>query len=126
MIKVTVNELLEAQPVLNKITYTEMRAALSFRIMRAIKALDEIVKDVRDSYNQLIEKYAERDSDGNIVTVEKGIKIQEEFLTAFNNEYDALMATEIEVGMEPMPVEVLDHVEVTPYQAIMLDKFFEQ
>ena len=126
MVKVTIKELLEAQPIFNKIAYTEMRAALSFRIMRAIKALDEITNDVRDSYHQVITRYAAHDENGGIIMNEKGVKIEEEFLTTFNDEYDALMATEVEVGMEPMPVEVLDHVEVTPYQAIMLDKFFEQ
>lgn len=126
MVKVTIKELLEAQPVLTKITYTEMRAALSFRIMRAIKMIDEVFNDARDSYNQLIRKYAAHDENGEIIVDERGVKMEEEFLTTFNNEHDALMATEVEITIDPLPLEVLDHVEISPYQAIMLDKFFEQ
>ena len=124
MIKITINELINAVPILRELTTKNFKGVASFKIARLIREMDKESETFEKTRIALIEKYGARDNNGNLITEDKGaIHIIPEMINECNAEIAALLNTEIEIAGEPLPVEYFEDIEMNAEQAMAIDKF---
>lgn len=126
MIKTTINEILNATPVLRELAVKPFKGAMTFKIARLIRELDKETALFEESRSKLAEKYGVRNEDGELdISAEGNIKLQEDKINECNEELSNLLLTEVEINADALPVNAFDDIEIFPVQAIALDAFIE-
>lgn len=104
----------EAIGALNHLIDLDINASVAFRLMRIIKELSSIVDDKLKMEKKILEKWLERDENGNPIaakdengqTVEGAVSISN--MEEFSNEMSQLMAVENEISHEKINFEDLN------------------
>lgn len=104
----------EAIGALNHLIDLDINASVAFRLMRIIKELSSIVDDKLKMEKKILEKWVERDENGNPIaakdengqTVEGAVSISN--MEEFSNEMSQLMAVENEISHEKINFEDLN------------------
>ena len=126
MFTTTVGVLLDAQNILRKLSQTPMQAALSFKIARILTEIENHMVTYKKIENEVITRYAEKDSDGKVKTREDGgIIIPAEDIASFQEEISKLRACEVTFNCDKIPTEAFNTINATPIEAIALMKFVE-
>lgn len=127
MITATVNELLNVKTILQELATTPMSAKNSFSVLRALKTVDKEYEMIVETQRNMLEKYAERDAEGNIVPDENGMYIinkakQQDYI----EEASQFLNTEIELDIKPFSWDILEKLTISPTQFASLEKFVEE
>lgn len=126
MIKLTINELLNSTEILQKLASKELKARLALEIARMLKSAEREIQDFNEVRMKLINKYGEKDENGELITDEKGnCKIMQEEIKTFSNELNDLIATEIEINANKLKLEQIENLDFTPAEMSMLEPFLE-
>lgn len=104
------NETIEA---LNQLIDLDINASAAFKLSRAIKELSSIVEDKLKMEKRILEKYIEKDSDGNVIpvkndageVVEGAVNIIDP--ESFTKEMSELMSVEVAINYEKIKFEEL-------------------
>ena len=104
----------EAIKALNHLIDLDINASVAFRLMRIIKDLSSIVDDKLKMEKKILEKWVERDENGNPVvakdengqTVEGAVSISN--MEEFSNEMSQLMAVENQITHDKINFEDLN------------------
>jgi hypothetical protein len=74
----------------------------------------------------LVNKYGEKDENGELVTDEKGnCKIDAKESESFNAEFGDVINTEIEINANKLKLDDFDNLDFTPSDMILLEPFIE-
>lgn len=126
MIKVTLADAISAVPALESISQHNFNGVNAFKIARLIRELNKEVELFNQERRNLIEKYCERDEDGEMVTEDGNIRLQESYIDNFNNTLQVMLESEIEINASPLKIDSLEDITLTPQQAMSLEPFFEE
>ena len=126
MIKVTIADLLNSTDTLQKLSQKDFKAKLAWTIARLLKSAEKEIQQFNDTRMNLIKKYGEKDSDGELVTDDKGnCKIDRENLDSFNNELREVLEAEVELNANKIDMDLLGDVEFTPSDMAVLEPFVQ-
>ena len=126
MIKIKLGELVNSTEVLQKLSQTELKAKLSWAVTKLLKAADKEMQDFNEARMNLIQKYGEKDENGELITDEnKNCKIPEAGLQKFSAELNELVETEIEINVNPLNINDLEDKEFTPAEMAILEPFID-
>ena len=125
MIKATLAEIVSAVPALEAISQRSFNGVNAFKIARLIRELNKEVELFNQERRNLIEKYCERDDNGEMVTEDGNIRLQEAYIDNYNNTLQVMLDSEIEINASPLKIEALEDITLTPQQALSLEPFFE-
>lgn len=126
MIKIKLGELVNSTEVLQKLSQTELKAKLSWSVTKLLKAADKEMQDFNEARMNLIQKYGEKDENGELITDEnKNCKIPEAGLQEFSTELNELVETEIEINVNPLNIDDLADKEFTPAEMAILEPFVD-
>ena len=121
MITITVNDLLNAIPVLRELINKPFKGATAFKLARLMRELDKETTLFEESRQKLAEKFGERNKDGNLVLDKNGnVQLKPEKLEECNDEMINLLNTTLEINAEKIPISAFDDIEITPTQAIII------
>ena len=127
MIRVNLNEILNASDTFSKIMEQSFKGSLAFKIARLARELNKEVETFNAERQKLLNKYCVKTDDGNFDMDENGnLKLKPETIQEFNEEFNALLETEVEVNADKLPMEKIDDFNITPQQMLALEKFFEE
>lgn len=104
----------ETMESLDKLTDLDINAAIAFKLTRIIKEISSIVEDKVKMERRILDKYSEKDEEGNIVNPkdEQGNLIQGAVnitdMDSFSSEMKDLMEVESEIGYERINFEDLN------------------
>lgn len=126
MIKVTLADAISAVPALESISQHNFNGVNAFKIARLIRELNKEVELFNQERRNLIEKYCERDKNGEMVTEDGNIRLQESYIDNFNNTLQVMLDSEIEINASPLKIDSLEDITLTPQQAMSLEPFFEE
>lgn len=99
---------------INNFVEKDISATAAFKIARLLKTLSAIVEDKANAEKRILEKYTEKDEEGNMVQVkdettgeviENMVRISDP--EKFNEEMKELGEVEVDVEYEPIEVEKL-------------------
>jgi hypothetical protein len=126
MIKIVMNDLLNAVPVLKELSGRNFVGAVTFKIARLIRELDKEIALFDEARENIVEKYAVRKEDGSIDINEMGIiKIIDGQTEACNQELGSLLNAEIEVNADKIPADAFDNIEFSPSQALVIEALID-
>lgn len=120
----------ETIEALNKLLDVDINANVAFRLMRIIKEISSIVEDKNKMEQIIINKYAEKDENGNLTqtkdengnTIEGGVTIAD--MNSFSKEMSNLMETENEIEYDRINFEDLNLKIAKIKDLIRLDFLF--
>ena len=101
--KLTVQQIVDANQAIRDILQEKVPVMLSFRLALINKALEPTMTSYGNSRDELLNQY------GTPVEGAYGqFKIDPENTAAFNDSLQALLASEIEVDINPIPLQLFD------------------
>lgn len=130
MITVKVSDVLNSEDTLKKLMDISMKGRVAYKIARIAREVDKESQLFNDERNKLIEKYAERDEEGNYkYNSNEQIYIDtknSEVVKLFSDELNELLETEIEINVEKLSLDDLDETGLTPKDFNKLMAFIEE
>ena len=126
MIKIKLNDVVNATDTFTKIMQQSFKGSLAFKIARLARELDKEMQTFNAERQKIIDKYGEKDADGNLITGENGIvKFSPDSAADLNEEFNTLLNTELEINAEKLPMDSIDEFEITPQEMLNIEIFFE-
>lgn len=126
MIRITLNDILNSVQIFREISVKPLPIKTAFRVARLIRELDKENTTFETSRRAIIEKYADRNENGEMKQTEEGnIIIQQENIIECNNELNDLLNTEIEINADKLNIDDMGDIELTPAQAYNIEAFIE-
>jgi hypothetical protein len=127
MIKVSLNDIVNATETFNKIMQQSFKGSLAFKIARLARELDKEMKTFNDERQKIIQKYGEKDENGELKTDDNGnVKFEIDKLNEINEEFNALLNNQLEINAELLPMDKIDDFDITPQEMLNLEKFFTE
>lgn len=123
MIKVTVGNIMNAIPTLNKLVGASFAGRKAFIIARLIREINQESDIFDTSRAELIRRYAEKDEDGELIVTDGNVHIPPEDLAKCNEELLILQNTEVEINADKLPIEWFEDIDLTPAEATLIEPF---
>lgn len=114
--KITLGELLNGKPALEKLVNLEISIKTAYKLSRIINKLNNELQNFEDQRQKLVSKYGEPEENGNVI-------VTQENMEAFSNELNELINLEIELAYEPVSLEELGDVKMRASELMLIDKF---
>lgn len=96
--KVSLGEIFVSTSVMNKMVDATLPAKLSFRLVRMMKGMNDALVNLEEERSKLIKKYGKEQGDGTVTVSEENKK-------QFVDEFNDLLAEQIEINWEPVEPE---------------------
>ena len=125
MITMTLSQILNAAPVLTKLTSQTFSGAATFKIARLLKALDKEITTFEETRTKMIQIYGEKDENGMLIEKDGQIHVMVDKIEIFNKEIESLLKSEIEINSEKLSIDYFDNIEMTPLEANLIEMIVE-
>jgi hypothetical protein len=127
MIKIILNDVVNATGTFNKIMQQSFKGSLAFKIARLARELDKEMQTFNEERQKIIQKYAKKDENGELITDENGnVTFDTDKVQEVNEEFNSLLSTELEVNADKLPMDCMDSFELTPQEMLGIEMFFEE
>ena len=125
MIKIKLNDIVNATETFNKIMQQSFKGSLAFKIARLARELDKEMQTFNTERQKIIQKYGEKDENGELIIDEKGlVKFNKTNLKEINEEFNSLLDTDLEINADKLPMDSIDNFEITPQEMLQIEVFF--
>ena len=103
-----------------------MPAREAFSILKMLKLVDKEYESIEVVQRKMLDTYGAKNEDGTFTTDEKGnYIIKKDGIEDYVAEMQAFLGTEVELNCAKVNIDLLDKVEVSPAQMIMMEDFIE-
>lgn len=128
MIEVKVSQLLQVQDILREMVEMEFPVAEAIKTMVLAKEVEEKLKIVNDLRKKIINKYGEKDQNGEVKTNSYGqISIPPDKVNEYIEEYHNYENGSITIQSDLLPRSVLEYVtKITPKNLLAIEPFLEK
>ena len=127
LINIKVKNAIDAIDSFSEIMTQNVKGSLAFKVSRLVRELNKELDTFNEERRKLIEKYALRDENGDIVTTEEGnIKLIPESIKECDEEFMSLLNTEIEINAGKLSMKDVDEFNITPEKIDYLMYFIEE
>jgi hypothetical protein len=108
-----------AKPALTKILNANLPIKVAFRLGRLAKEVDKVLVEIEDIRSKLVQKYGS--------TTEQGVSVKPENIAKFQEEFSSFLSEEsIDLDVEPIKLDLLGDLELTPLDVVSLDFLLEE
>lgn len=123
--KLSNEKLVNSIGVLSKLTNMELPIKLSYAFSKNITKIDRELVAYNKEREKLINKYGEKDEEGNLKTKEDGtINILD--IDSFNKDLKEILDIETEVDIHLIDLEKVNvDINITPGELMLVDYMFE-
>lgn len=83
---------------------------------RNLKKATEVCRDIWDKRNELIDRYAEKDEDGENVKTEQGIALAD--VESFTSEVNDLMSADITIEFDKVTMEDIEKCDTEQFDSL--------
>lgn len=119
--------LINAAKVFNQVTQTKISSKLAYKIMKLCKSAAEDEEFYNSKRNEIIETYALRDENGQIVVSDDGmISIMPDKLEEASAALQELNSIEVEMPNVKFTLAELDELKLSVADMFALDAFIEE
>ena len=125
--KLTNKKILKDAMTIGAISNKELPIKVSYAIAKNISKLEKELQIYNQEREKLIEKYSVKDDDNKTIIDENNqIKIQDEYLYAWNKDIKELQEIEVEIDMHKFKLEELNGYNITPAELMAIDYMIEE
>lgn len=125
MIKVTMDQILSVNKVLNKLMQNSYSGRVAFALARLTREVGKEAEVFSTTRIEVIRRYADKDENGELVVTEGNAHVPNEKLAECNKELSDILLTEVEVTIEPLDMEWFEKIELTVDEAMALEPFMK-
>lgn len=126
--KLSNEKILNTINVLGNLNNTQLPIKLAYAISKNINKIDIELKTYNDEKVKLINKYAEKDKEGKVISNEHGhIIIEEKHKEDWNNDISELLSIENEIDIHKIQLDDLlnANYNISPAELSMIDFMIE-
>lgn len=127
--KVKIADIINGTEVLRKLSQADFKAKTAWQIARLLKAAETEVQGFQEARDSLVNKYGEKNENGELVVDEKkNYKFEPENLEAFVAEFNDLVESEVEINANKLKLEQIlesEKADFTPSDMVALEPFIE-
>ena len=126
--KLSNEKILNTINVLGNLNNTKLPIKLAYAISKNINKIDIELKTYNDEKAKLINKYAEKDKEGKVISNEHGhIIIEEKHKEDWNNDISELLSIENEIDIHKIQLDDLlnANYNISPAELSMIDFMIE-
>ena len=123
MITLTYNDILNNNNFFKELCDIKMPALAAIEVAKLINNLEEKNYEFETERQKLIKEYAKRNTSGDIIEENGEVVIQTAHRQDFINKLNQLRNTSITIDNEPLKVDILKTIEMTPRQALSFMAF---
>jgi len=123
--KITLQELSEAQAALGRVLSSPIDVKLAYRARKIVSKIVEELKHIETSRMDLIKKYGSKVKGPDGKETEQ-LQVPQEKISLFTKEYSEMLKLEVDLGVQKIPYECLEGVKVTMLDIAALEKFIEE
>jgi hypothetical protein len=121
--KITFLELKNAQPALTKLLNTDLDVRVSLTLRRLVKAVNAELEHFDAERFKLLEKFAQKDADGKLVTKDDQAIFDDAGAIQFRAEFEKLASVELEMDVKPIDLSKVEGVKMSPVELDTIDAF---
>lgn len=127
MIKVNLNDIVNSVDTFQTIMGQSFKGSLAFKIARLARELNKEMETFNEQRRKILNEYCVKDENGELKPDENGnVQIIPDKINEFNNEFSNLLATEVEINADKLPMDSMDSFDITPQQMLNIEMFFEE
>lgn len=127
MIKVTLNDIFNATETFQMIMSQSLNGSLAFKIARLARELNKEMETFNEQRRKILDTYCVKDENGEIKQAENGtVQIIPEKISDFNEEFNNLLKTEVEINAAKIPIDAIDNFNITPQQILTIEMFIDE
>lgn len=123
MINVNLYNIISSSSVFTKMLNQEFNGKQAFIISRLLKAISEESAFFNKIREDMLKKYADKNTQGEYIVNNGVIQISEENKQKFTKELDELLNTSCSLNAEPIPFEWLEEIKLTPTELYLIEPF---
>ena len=126
MIKVELQNLLDSMPIFQELISQKLAARTACKVNKIVKAINKEYEIFDETRRSIIDKYGERDENGEIKSDENGnLQIKKDQTDKFVQELQGLLTTEVELNVSPLYIEEIEDATFTPAQIDIMSAFID-
>lgn len=118
MFKVTISAIINSITPMRKIANLTMDGRGAIRVARLIREVEKESLSFEKAQQDLLKKYGR--------TVDNQIVIDKSQLDVYNEEIQKILDEAVEINAEPLDIELIEKVELTPLEADCLMSFIKE
>lgn len=124
---VKVNECFNMVNILNKYSQKELPIKLAYRFSKLGKTLDAELEFFRKKITELTNEYAEKDADGNYITLDNGnLKCDPAKIPEYNQKAQEILSTEIDLDITPLSLSQMENLEMSMNEITLIESFITE
>lgn len=125
--KLTNGKILNDSTKLSEIAQKQLPIKASYAIAKNLMRLEAELKTYNKEREKLIEKYSVKDEQGKTIIDENSqVKIQEEYLTEWNKDFQELLDIENEVDIHKFSVEALNGYNMSASELMLIGYMIDE
>ena len=116
MVKVTMSQVLNLRQNISFFLSQKLPLPVAYKLNKINNAADKEADFYQEKFNEIVEKYAKKDEEGNIVFSEDGeqIMIKDDLIAECNDALEELMDLEVEIDNLGLTIDAFgDNIECT-------------
>lgn len=126
MITVKLSNIIDSTEALKALMTKPLKARTAFAVARIAREVEKEYNLFNQSRTELIQKYGEKDENGELKVTEEGnYTVSKDNIAEFNTSFQELLDTEIEINAEPVSMDDLGDVDFTPNEVLNLEAFIK-
>ena len=125
--KVTINDVIALREIYPKFKDRYLPIKASYKLAKIFKAVDENYEFYTEKLNEIVNEYAQRDENGNIVQTEggTGIKVQQNKIEECNEKLNELSELEVDLPDMKLSIDDFGEFDFSVEQMVILEKILE-
>lgn len=127
MIEITLSELMDSASVMQELAKKPMKTKAAFQTARLMREIEKEYSLFQESRKGLIDKYADKDENGEPKADENGnYTVPKENIEEFNKELKEMLDQTLSLNVEPISIEDLGDADFTPADMMLLAPFMKE
>lgn len=124
MIEITLSQLIDSVSVMQELAKKPMKTKVAFQVARLLREVEKEYTLFQEARKNLIEKYAERNTYGELkVDSDGNYNVPKEKIELFNEELKEVIEQNITLNAEQININDLEEANFTPSEMILLLPF---
>ena len=120
-----ITNLIQIRKIISRHADKKISTALAYKMMKFMKASDNDEAFYNEKIREIIEKYGEKDENGQIVCIESGVSLVQTTIDECKSKIYELDGTEIDVPNIKFSLAELEQLKLSMNELFIIDELIE-
>ena len=126
MIETKLSTIVNSIEIMQRLANSPVKGRTAYNIGKIIKKIEQEVNLFYDTRTKIVNKYGVKDENGELIIENDNYKINPDLIEEFNLEVNNLLETVVVINVNPIKLEELAEIEITPAQMILIEDFIQE